>query len=499
MSRRNRAKFTLFLENNEKNLSLQIVRHNIRLSLHPRRDLWSQRWKLCHHDREREENKISFAESFLFLSLSPLYLSAILIHSGRTPRYVQGVVLTERKKRPKNNQKETPYESKAVLQDDDDTQYGGVGGVHTEDPRYDRAYSVTVSSPERIIALTSLTLWSEWEVHRHRSPLPAFFYKKMNYAKIIFTILATAIVWSIIFSSVRHYSSSEYIDQVYKQEMATLSWEIQSLRADREKAKSEWEKLSTSLSGQITDRKVRLEIVELCRLSSTHPDECREEKKQSFINFIQRANAKEYRDQESTRINGTLSGVTQKKEILWEGKGTLSATQGSGASLQSGGVGRVKKEILAIDSPRLDLSGSHDYRYLAPRYPWSAGWKNNNPTWLTYRASRDLEYLWDTSNVSYWVGTARPRNEWGNYYNFRSIEDGLRGSIIAKKERWKKATVRQFLKWWGTGGISGWVNLNKRIWELSEAEFMNLFIHQIKKESPGLVSQLVKDRILIIE
>lgn len=144
----------------------------------------------------------------------------------------------------------------------------------------------------------------------------------------------------------------------------------------------------------------------------------------------------------------------------------------------------------------LNLSGSHDYR-IYPERRWAV-WRSNNPSGLTWWVSKELKRLWDESNIKYSKWIARPVNEWWYYVLFLSIEDGLRAKVIAIRERWWKATVGHFLAWWWTDHVDLSFNKWKTISELSEWEFAELFIQQLKKESPWLVSQLVKDWILII-
>lgn len=145
----------------------------------------------------------------------------------------------------------------------------------------------------------------------------------------------------------------------------------------------------------------------------------------------------------------------------------------------------------------LNLSGSHDYRIYSDR-KW-ASWKNNNPSWLTWWVSNTLKWLWDKSWIKYEKWTYRPKNEWWNYILFSSIEEGLRAKVISIRERWWKANVGHFLTGWWTDHVPLSFSKSKIISELSDEEFAELMIEQLKKESPWIVSQLVKDWILIVE
>ena len=146
----------------------------------------------------------------------------------------------------------------------------------------------------------------------------------------------------------------------------------------------------------------------------------------------------------------------------------------------------------------LILTGSHDYRQYAHLHPWVAWWRNNNPSGMTWWVSNILKWLWNDAWIDYKRGTARPKNEKGYYILFGSVEHGIRAKMISIRERWWKATVSHFLAGWWTHSIKLSFPTDKLIMDLSEQEFMELFVQQLKKESPGYISQLVKDWILII-
>ena len=147
----------------------------------------------------------------------------------------------------------------------------------------------------------------------------------------------------------------------------------------------------------------------------------------------------------------------------------------------------------------LILTWSHDYRQYAHLYPWTAWWKNNNPSWLTWWVSDTLKWLWDKSEIDYKKGTARPAREKWNYIFFWTIEHGIRAKMISIRERRGNATVWHFLSGWWSGSIKLSFSTEKSIQYLSEQEFMELFIQQLKKESPWIISRLVEDKILIIQ
>jgi len=145
----------------------------------------------------------------------------------------------------------------------------------------------------------------------------------------------------------------------------------------------------------------------------------------------------------------------------------------------------------------LILTWSHSYVKYSDRI-W-ASWKNNNSAGLTWWVSDTLKGLWNDAWIRYKKGSLRPAKEKGNYIYFETVEDGLRAKIIAIRERWGKATVSQYLGGWWTDDVKLSFDKSKIIKELSDWEFTELFIQQMKKESPGYTSQLVSDWILIIK
>lgn len=144
----------------------------------------------------------------------------------------------------------------------------------------------------------------------------------------------------------------------------------------------------------------------------------------------------------------------------------------------------------------LVLTGSHDYKIYSDRK--GAGWKNNNSAGLTWWVSSELKKLWTDAGIKFSKWSPRPANEKWYYIRFETVEDWLRAKIIAIRERWGKATVQHYLSGWWTDAIDLSFSKSKVIKDLSDAEFTELFINQMKKETPGFTSQLVADWILVI-
>lgn len=161
----------------------------------------------------------------------------------------------------------------------------------------------------------------------------------------------------------------------------------------------------------------------------------------------------------------------------------------------TGGIAPVPSWYTSKHS--LVLSGSHSYTKYSDR-KW-ASWKNNNSAWLTWGVSDELKDLWKKAGIRYRKGSPRPINEKGSYIYFETVEEGLRAKIIAIRERWGNATVSHYLAGWGTDDVKLSFDKSKIIKDLSDAEFTELFVQQMKKESPGYTSQLVADGILVIQ
>lgn len=178
-------------------------------------------------------------------------------------------------------------------------------------------------------------------------------------------------------------------------------------------------------------------------------------------------------------------------------KPVLQELVGTNAKATTGSVIPVPERKWYTAKHELILSGSHDYRIYSSRD--GAVWKNNNPSWLTWGVSNTLKGLWKERGIHFEKWTFRPKVEWWNYILFLTIEDWLRAKIVSVRERWWTATVEHFLAGWGTDYVTLSFDKSKRIKNLTEEEFAELFIQQLKKESPWLVDQLVKDWILIVK
>lgn len=140
-------------------------------------------------------------------------------------------------------------------------------------------------------------------------------------------------------------------------------------------------------------------------------------------------------------------------------------------------------------------TGSHDVRSLAKNYPWVAWWKNNNPSWITL-GSKQLEKAFDEAWILWTVWTARPANEWSNYYWFPDLENWMKAKLLIIKRSYKSSTIAQYLRVWGTDGINTHLDTSRTIASLSDDELLLLTRKQIQKES-GTLSNYIFNNVII--
>lgn len=277
----------------------------------------------------------------------------------------------------------------------------------------------------------------------------------MHYAKLSGILFCAIICGTLIlkFYPTEQRVLNAKIEQ-YEKEVDSTTKNMESLREQRKKAEEDWKKLDNTLSWQINEWKEKVEKLNLCIEAKTL--DCEWVDKKALVSFISPAFAE-------WTVTPASSGVPD-----WY---------------------QSKHEIV--------LSWSHDYREIYKNRSW-AWWKNNNPSWLTWWVSDELKKLWKDNWVNYWKWTLRPVKEKWNYVMFATVEDGVKAKIIAVKERWKNATVSHYLWGWWTDDIKLSFDKSKKIYELSESEFAELFVQQIKKETPWYISQLVEDWIIVI-
>lgn len=137
---------------------------------------------------------------------------------------------------------------------------------------------------------------------------------------------------------------------------------------------------------------------------------------------------------------------------------------------------------------------SHDVRQLSKNYPWVAGWKNNNPSWITL-GSKKLEKSFDEAWILWTVWTARPAKEWSHYYWFPDLENWMKAKLLIIKRSYKTSTIAQYLRVWGTDSINTSLDTNRLISSLSDEELILLTMKQIQKESGSLSDYIFKNVI----
>lgn len=149
-----------------------------------------------------------------------------------------------------------------------------------------------------------------------------------------------------------------------------------------------------------------------------------------------------------------------------------------------------------------DLSQNTD---LISKYQWEASFKNNNPTWLTWGISNNLKKMFDEAWISYEKGTARPKNEWGNYIKFATIEDWLNAYTLAFTQAWTD-DIYSRLKQWKSGNpeatdkatisyadsiiANSWIAKWTKFSELDENQLNSLLSNHLQRESPALYKEL---------
>lgn len=127
--------------------------------------------------------------------------------------------------------------------------------------------------------------------------------------------------------------------------------------------------------------------------------------------------------------------------------------------------------------------------------------KNNNPTWMTWGISPELKWMFDEAGIKYEIWTARPKDEWGNYIKFASVQDGLNAYNIALTQRWDDVFER-LKKWVWTSNdanntkyanslmSAAWITKWEKFSELSQGQLSALMDAQLQRESPTFYKAL---------
>ncbi len=143
-----------------------------------------------------------------------------------------------------------------------------------------------------------------------------------------------------------------------------------------------------------------------------------------------------------------------------------------------------------------------DLRWLKDKYPREASIKNNNPAWITYNETfaRTLSLHW----IDYYIGTARPANEWWNYFWFPNMEEWMNAFNllweIKIKKMWDKP-FSDFAKNWAVD-YSSYQSQFADIWDQPLSSLNSSVIDvvkskQMKIESPWMYAELSKLNMVV--
>ena len=140
---------------------------------------------------------------------------------------------------------------------------------------------------------------------------------------------------------------------------------------------------------------------------------------------------------------------------------------------------------------------------LIEKYPLEASFKNNNPTWMTYGASPELEEMWSNALIKFGKWTARPSAEWGNYYQFASVQDWLDAYGVSLVMAGSDDIEERLKTWvWTTNEATNqayadelmsmsWIPKWSKFSELSDNQLNTLMANQLQRESPNFYNEML--------
>ena len=197
-------------------------------------------------------------------------------------------------------------------------------------------------------------------------------------------------------------------------------------------------------------------------------------------------------------INEKKERLEAVKTLLGEKSGGIIPTANAETTQELNGNG---EPIIAEPQRNTEIqcaigTWSHDVRHLAKNYPWVAGWKNNNPSWITL-GSKALEKAFDDAGIKWFVGTARPKNEGSHYYGFPDLENGMKAKLLIIKRSYKNHTIASYLRIWWTDEIQTTLPRTRTIGSLSDSELISLIKPQIRKESGKDFTDFIFEKVLI--
>jgi len=187
-----------------------------------------------------------------------------------------------------------------------------------------------------------------------------------------------------------------------------------------------------------------------------------------------------------------LDGKPKATKVL---DGTWNFTKNSDGTFTYMTVqdGRPYTETLDVNGNKVFTNWTTNFganfKSLAYKYPNEASMKNNNPAWITW--NQTFSDTLSAHGIVHSKWTARPTNEWGNYFDFPDIQNGMKAySLLWDLPSYNNRTVWQALKRWGTGSVSIDIDPNTKVWDLWESDMRKLQFAQLKKESPGMWTEL---------
>lgn len=138
------------------------------------------------------------------------------------------------------------------------------------------------------------------------------------------------------------------------------------------------------------------------------------------------------------------------------------------------------------------------------RYPNEAAFKNNNPTWITFGISNNSKRLLEEAWVNYSKWTPRPKKEWGNYFAFNTVEDGMKAykTLLTKAsydDIYSRLKQWVWTKEWPTyasnimrnAGIPQWTKFS----QLNQNQLAELMKYQLQKESPNFYKEIIANNL----
>ena len=218
----------------------------------------------------------------------------------------------------------------------------------------------------------------------------------------------------------------------------------------------------------------------------------------SLLEFQNKISKENRRGSWQTREDGLyyledLDGKPKATKVL-DGTGKFTENADGTFTYITVEDGRPYTETLDINGNKVFTNWTtnfgSDFRSLAYKYPNEASMKNNNPAWITW--NQTFSDTLSAHGIVHSKGTKRPANEWGNYFDFPDIQNGMKAySLLWDLPSYNNRTVWQALKRWGTWDVAlDGIDPGTKVWDLWESDMRKLQFAQLRKESPGMWTEL---------